>query len=570
MPEATRSLAPTWVPAPVGEITELVAAGLPERLAILLTRRGVDSPQAAERFLEPGLKGLHDPLLMPGLGAGIERLITALERQERVAIVGDYDVDGVSATALLKAVFSAVGLEAEAILPERLHEGYGFQPVHVDEALRLGCKLVVTADCGSTAVEAAERAHAEGLDVIVTDHHLGSEAQLPEGVIEINPHRADSEYPFPELSGAGVGYKLAVGLLRALGRDVEQEALLRMTCLGTICDLVPLLGENRVIAAIGLESLADTRSVGLQALMHKASVKPPVTAVDVGYRIGPRINAAGRLASPRPALELLLTREPGQARQLAEQLDSWNNDRQSTERRVVEEAEERIADLDELPPILVEWSEDWHPGVLGIAAGRIARSFHRPTLLLHDDGSVAKGSGRSVAGIHLFDFLAGWRSEYTRFGGHSQAIGISVPSDDLESLRQRWQGRAQQQWDPSSLIRTFEYELSLLPSETDSALLDELEKLEPCGMGNRQPVLRVGGLCLAAEPRRFGKGHLAARAIGAEGGEVELLGWGWQEREKDLAGTFEVLATLERDRYHKGPVLRLIDARPIATGSGSD
>jgi len=401
-----------------------------------------------------------------------------------------------------------------------------------------------------------------GLDVIVTDHHLGSEVKLPEWVIEINPHRPDSSYPFPDLSGAGVAYKLAVAILGAVDRQVDEDALLRITCLGTICDLVPLVGENRIIAAQGLASLGATRSVGLRTLMQRASVQPPVTAVDVGYRIGPRINAAGRLASPRPAMDLLLTRDRAEAVRLADNLESWNRERQDTERQVVEDAEKQMSDLSPLPAILVGWSEDWHPGVLGIAAGRIARTFYRPTILLGVDGNSAKGSGRSVAGVHLFEFLSNWRNQYERFGGHAQAVGLSVAAQDLDTLREKWQTEAAERWDPSLLTRRFEYELTLSSRDIDDHLVKELARLEPFGMANRQPVLRIGPLSLDGAPRRFGRGHLSAKATDEEGGQVELLGWGWQDREADLQGSFEVLGALERDRYHGGPVLRLLDARP--------
>ena len=509
------------------------------------------------------------PLQMSGMPAAVQRLLQARDLKEKVAIVGDYDVDGVSATALLVAVLQASGLDTVAILPERLQEGYGFQPVHVETAVQLGCKLVVTADCGSTALEAAVKAGEAGLGVIVTDHHLGSEVKLPEWVIEINPHGPASTYPFPDLSGAGVAYKLAVAFLEAVERKVDNDALLRITCLGTICDLVPLLGENRIIAARGLASLGETRSVGLRALMQKASVKPPVTAGDVGFRIGPRINAAGRLASPRPALELLLTGDPAEARRLAERLDSWNRERRGTELTVVEDAEKRFIDLEPLPAILVGWSEDWHPGVLGIAAGRIARTFHRPAVLFNVHGDTAKGSGRSVSGAHLFEFLGRWRKEYDRFGGHSQAVGLSVPTRDLDSLRETWQDEAAETWDSSVLTRRYEYELSMSAGDIDESLLEELSTLEPYGMANRQPVLRVGALGLAATPRRFGRGHLSAKAIGEAGGQIEMLGWGWQARESDLQGRFEILGTLERDRYHGGPVLQLLDARSIDRAGSS-
>jgi len=548
----------------------LVAGGVSQRVAILLARRGIETPAEADEFLSPSLDQLHDPHGLPGLTRAVDRLLAGREQREKVAVVGDYDVDGVSATALLVAAMRACGLEARGILPERLKEGYGIQPMHVDMASEQGCKLVVTADCGSTALDAMGRAEELGIDVIVTDHHLGDSVMLPEQVIEVNPHRADSTYPFPHLSGVGVAFKLATALLAKADRTFDERALLRVACLGTICDLVPLVGENRVIAAAGLAALAETRSAGLIALMERASVKPPVTAVDVGFRIGPRINAAGRLGSPQPALDLLLSTDRAEAVRLAENLDGWNRQRQSTEIRVFEQAEEEFAALPELPPILVGWNEDWHPGVLGIAAGRIARIFHRPTILLHPKGEQAKGSGRSVPRIHLFDFLSGWREEYERFGGHAQAVGLTVSRESLEDLRQRWQAAAAAKWPPDLLVKNYRYELEVAPKEVVQSLLEELGQLEPFGMDNRQPVLRVGPLSLSGQPRRFGRNHLAVQATGADGGRVELLGWGWQEREEDLQGTFEVLATVDRDRYHGGPVLRLIDARALADGPAPD
>jgi single-stranded-DNA-specific exonuclease len=555
--------APRWVPASVLEAAaELASAEIPSRLAVFLARRGVTTPQGAEEFLRPSLDQLHDPFLLRGVRQATKRLVAAQQAGQMVAVVGDYDVDGVSATALLTAVFRACGLQVLPILPERLQEGYGFQPLHVDRAAEQGCQLIVTADCGSTAIEAIDRAREKGLDVIVTDHHLGADGPLQDWAIEINPHAPGSDYPFDDLSGVGVAFKLASALASTMDRAIDPEALLRIACLGTICDLVPLLGENRVIASLGLAALAKTRSPGLRALMRRAGVESPVTAVDVGYRIGPRLNAAGRLASPRPAFDLLMTTDHGRAIDLAAHLDQLNQDRQKAESTVVAEAERVFIDLNPLPPVLVAWSESWHPGVLGIAAGRLARQFHRPTLLMNVVGSEARGSGRSVRKVHLFDFLSQWREAYLRFGGHAQAIGLSVATEDLSRLRDQWIEMASRTWDPLVLAKTYEYELQITAEDVDEQLLGELGRLEPYGMRNRQPLLRVGPLRTVGTIRRFGRGHIASKAAGDAEGVVELLGWGWQEREEDLDGCFEVLANLERDSYHGGPVLRLVDARP--------
>lgn len=562
MPSPRSAPASSWVEAALPPSwTALEAAGVTPELARILARRGVASEAEAEAFLAPRADQLHDPCLIPGLVAAVERLTAAGREKQRVAIVGDYDVDGISATALLAAVFTVCGMEVMTVLPQRLQEGYGFQPLHVAAAHQRGAQLVVTADCGSTARSALAAAKEHRLEVIVTDHHL-SDQELPDWVIEVNPSRRGGAYPFPHLSGVGVAYKLAVALARRLGKKIEHAALLRVACLGTICDLVPLVGENRVIAALGLEALATTRSLGLQALMQRAGVQAPLSAADIGFRLGPRLNAAGRLASPEAALELMMTRDRVRAGKLAEELDSLNRQRQVAEQRVVDESLAACGLLEPLPPILVAWSDRWHRGVVGIAAGRLARRLQRPTVLLSVEGARATGSGRSVEGIHLYRFLARWHDRFERFGGHAQAIGLTLRVDELEPLRQAWEREAAASWDPELLSPRIAYELELPPAAIDDRLLAELQRLEPHGVGNRRPILRVGPLRSTGEPRRFGRGHLAVRASGPDGHPVELLGWGWQERESHLRRQIEVVASLQADRLHGGPVLRLLDARP--------
>jgi len=551
-----------WVAAPLPESSALLAAaGCSPLLAPLLARRGVADGEAARRFLAPSLDQLHDPHLLAGMGEAVDRLLAARRDGETVAIVGDYDVDGVTATALLLAAFGACGLAATPILPHRLEEGYGFQPVHVERARAAGATLVVTADCGSSSLAAIERALALGIGVVVTDHHL-PRCELPPAAIQVNPHRALGRYPFRDLAAVGLALKLALALADRCGRRLPLEALLRIACLGTIADLVPLAGENRVIAALGLRALLTTRSAGLKALIRQAGMKPPFTAADVGYRLGPRLNAVGRLHTPEQALELLLARDPRRAADLALQLEGWNRERQSRETQVFEQAMEGFARRSPLPAILVAWRPEWHQGVVGIAAGRIARELHRPTLLLACDGGRATGSGRSVAGIELHGFLARWEARLERFGGHAQAVGLAVGVAELAALQAEWE-EAAAGWPTERLARRHEYELNPAPREVSPALLAELARLEPHGQGNPQPLLRTGPLALAGNPRAFGNGHLAARARGDDGAVVELVGWRWQPRAGALAGRFEVLGHLERDGYTGGPVLRLLDCRPL-------
>jgi single-stranded-DNA-specific exonuclease len=489
-------------------------------------------------------------------------LTRARDDGETVAVVGDYDVDGVSATALLTAVLGALGVKTTAILPHRLKEGYGFQPAHVERAREDGASLVVTVDCGTTSHAALAAACEAGLDVIVTDHHLPDGRELPDGCLLINPHQELCGYPFPDLAAAGLALKLALALGERWGRPLPVERLLAVASLGTIADLVPLTGENRVIATLGLRALGRTRSVGLQALFRAAAVSAPFSASDVGFRIGPRINAAGRLDDARQALDLLLTRDEHQAERLARGLDRLNRERQAEEVRVVDEARQILV----APPgprrFAAAWSEGWHRGVVGIAAGRLARELHRPVLLLAVDGEQATGSGRSVTGIGLHGFLEPFRERYLRFGGHDQAVGMTVATAELPVLLEDWE-RATEEWSDDALVKSYRYELEVEPAAVGEELLAELDRLEPHGQGNPRPLLRVGPLVLEEAPRHFGRGHLNALAADpGTGAPVRLLGWRWQEREDDLAGEFEVLGHLERDTYRGGVTLKLVDARP--------
>ena len=571
-PAAIAEPAAAWVRAPVPEAAHaLAAAGYPRALALLMARRGVDTPEAAERFLKPTIEQLHgdqDGARFAGMERAVDLLVAARESGRAVAVVGDYDVDGVSATALLLAALRACGLTADAILPHRINDGYGLQVTHVAEATRRGAAVLLTVDCGSTAHAAVEEALATGLAVIVVDHHL-PDRPLPPEVGHVNPRQEGCPYPFRDLAAAGLALKVALALGERLGHPLPVERLLRVACLGTVADMVPLLGENRVIAALGLRALGATRSRGLRALFRQAQVAAPLSATDVGFRIGPRLNAAGRLGSAEPALELLLTRDDDRAVLLAEQLERLNVDRQRQELQVVEEASARVLARESLPPAIIEWSPDWHRGVVGIAASRLVRAHRRPTLLLAVDGELATGSGRSVPGVALHEFLTPWRGELERFGGHAQAVGLTVRVDRLPALRAAWE-EAAARWPPEALGPTQLYELELAPRHVNRELLRQLEGLEPHGEGNPRPLARVGPLQLLGSPRIFGRGHLRAIAVGADGTRVPLLGWGWETRAASLRDHFEVLATLERDRLTGNPELHLVDARPAAVVPGGE
>ena len=564
-----------WVEKPVPDSTaRLLEAGY-GLLAAPLARRGVQTEAEAETFLRPHRRGLHDPFLLRGMEEAAERVHAVCRDRGTVAVVGDYDVDGVSACALLTAVLRALGADVVPILPNRLTEGYGFQVLQVEKAKRAGASLIVTVDCGTTSNEAVEEAIRQGMDVVVTDHHVAG-SDFPSQAIQVNPHQDGCTYPFRHLCGAGLAFKLAQAVFRRSGREAPLAALLRVACLGTIADVVPLVGENRVIAALGLQALSKSRSPGLQALMRVARIEGAVSSTEVAFRLGPRLNAAGRLASADLALRLLLTRDKAEGDRLAGELDSLNRQRQGEERRVVEEATEVFSAGGRRPGILMAWSQEWHRGVVGIAAGRLAREFHRPVILLGVAGEMGTGSGRSIPGVDLHSFMTGFEARMERFGGHPQAIGLSVGVSELPALRAEMEEAAD--WAPEVLVRRREYELNLSPEQVEPALFRELSQLEPHGEGNRRPLIRLGPLERSGPVREFGKDHVKLRvkrggSRGSESGRpVQLLGWGWRKRLPDLDGLFEVLGALEWDTYAGGPVVRIEDARRLARapGTGTD
>jgi len=549
-----------WVAAEVPPAAATIAAaGYPRRLAELLALRGIAEPAAATAFLSPTLEQLHPPELLLGVGPAVELLDAACARGAPVAVVGDYDVDGVSATALLVAVLRASGARPIPILGRRHEEGYGFHPVHVLEAVERRAELLVTVDCGTNSHEAIAEAGSKGIPVIVTDHHL-PEGDPPRDLVLINPRQEGCSYPDRELTGAGLALKLAVALLRRRDRPVPWEPLLRVACLGTIADVAPLVGENRIIAALGLEALGRARSPGLRALLRSASVRPPIRAADVGFRLGPRLNAAGRLGSAEPALELLLARDERAAAELAERLEASNRERQTEEARVLSQARDRLA-REPGRRIAVLWSETWNRGVVGIAASRLARELARPVVLLAVEGARAVGSGRSVPGIHLHDFLGRWSGRLDRFGGHAAAIGLTARPEELPALAEEW-GRAADEWPAEALERVERYDLEIEASEVGEELLAAVERLEPTGPGNEAPRFRLGSLRALGELRTFGRGHLSLRLASAPGEDpVELVAWGWADRQEPLSDEFEALVRLERDPRTSRPRLVLADAR---------
>jgi single-stranded-DNA-specific exonuclease len=497
------------------EAPELGAcAGLSPPLAALLWRRGVRTEAEARRFLLPSAEDLHDPLEMKGMEEAAAILGAAAAARRRIVVFGDYDVDGITAVAQLRAALSRAGADAVAFIPHRLRDGYGLKPETVRRVVsEQRPAVIVTVDCGISAVEGVACARAAGVEVIVTDHHLVPE-ELPEGAVVVNPRQPGCSYPFKELAACGIAYKLALAVGARTGFPLSPESLRRVACLGTIADLVPLTGENRILASAGLAALAEARAPGLRALLLEAGVSPGFCpdAEEVAFRIAPRLNAAGRLDTAHLSLALLEERQPARAREIASELSLRNAERQSIERGVVRQARERVERAGGPgPTAIVEGDPGWHRGVLGIAASRLAREYHRPVLLFGFDGGRAVGSGRSIPGVPLYDTLRGLASFFLEFGGHDQAAGGSLPGDRFEEFREAAREHFGNRLEPEQLVRVEEAEWALPLEGATADLGRELHALEPHGAGNPRPVFFASDVRIDGETTPLGENGLRGR-----------------------------------------------------------
>lgn len=575
-PEADRDGARfRWVdPIPVDEERAGALAdglGLPPPLCRLLVRRGQGDPDAARRFLRPDFGHLHPPDLLPDLGAAVARIEAAMERDEVVLVHGDFDADGLSAAALLTRGLRELGGRVEAFVPHRTRDGYDLGPAGLERAREVGAGLVLTADCGVSAVEAVEAARREGRDVVVTDHHRPP-PELPDATAVVNPSREDSRYPFDGLSGAGVAFKLLSALFDRA--DLPEDRLNRhldLVALGTVADLVPLVDENRALARAGLTALGRTEKPGLRALLREGGLgHAEVTATDVAYRVAPRLNAVGRVDEAEKGLRLLLTEDPDEARRLAGELEASNSARRREDRRVQAEAESRLEERFDpaADRSAVVWAEGWHPGVIGIVASRIVEEIHRPTLLVSLEGDRGRGSARSIPGFHLHRALEACAPLLERYGGHRMAAGLEVRRENLEALAERLEELARRELEPEQLVPELEVDLFLPLGRADDRFHRLLAHLGPFGEGNPRPVLAARGVSFE-RPRAVGSEGRHLRAVlRDEAGRLGAIGFGLGDRLPEVAGggPWDVAFELVEDEYRGRRRLqaRLRDFRPAA------
>jgi single-stranded-DNA-specific exonuclease len=489
-----------------------------------------------KRFLTPSLADLSDPFLLKGMDRAVDRLALARERGETVCIHGDYDVDGVTSVALMLTFLQAVGFRAVYVIPLRLEEGYGLSPEGVDEAVRRGAKVLITVDCGITSLREAAYCREQGVDLIITDHHTPGET-LPDALAVINPLQPGCSAPCRQLAGVGLAFKLAIALrsrLRAdghfaAGGEPNLREFLDLAALGTIADLVPLRDENRIIATFGLKELTEGRRTGIRALKRVADVKDPVGCGDVGFRLAPRLNAAGRLDDAKRGVELLLTADPEEACIIAAELDAANRERQEIEKEILADA---LA-MAQSPPMagrraIVMASDSWHPGVIGIVASRVVEAFHRPTILIALRDGVGKGSGRSIPALHLYDAIAACGEHLLKFGGHKQAAGLTVDQETLAAFIDSFDEVVAGRLTEDDLTPLLHIDAELSPDEVTSDLVRLTASLRPFGMGNPEPLFMLRG-AQVVNCRVLKETHLKL-SIAAGGRQFETIGFGMAGR----------------------------------------
>lgn len=469
------------------------SCGFTPLAAAALCARGIDTPEAARAFLETDPAKLHDPMLLPDMAKARDTIRRAIEQGKKIAVFGDYDVDGVTSTCVMTRVLRSLGADVRHYIPDRLSEGYGLSMGAMDRLAQDGIGLIVTVDSGVSAFEEIARARELGMEVVVTDHHECRE-ELPDANAVVNPKRADSTYPFAELAGVGVAFKLAC----AMAGDGQQRAVLEqyadLVALGTVADVMPLIGENRIIVAAGLRRMAETQNVGLSMLLHESGQQGKrLTASTISFILAPRINAAGRLGHADMAAELFLTDDPRRAQTLAMALCEQNKQRQATENQILEQALQKLRrEYDPLEDqVIVLAGEDWHHGVIGIVSSRICDRYACPTVLIALEDGIGKGSGRSVKGFNLYEALCDSAPLLERFGGHELAAGLTIREENIQQFHENMEAWAREHVNPQELMPILHIDCPIAPEFISTEATRGLDVLEPFGMGNPQPVFSM-------------------------------------------------------------------------------
>lgn len=568
---ATRArIAPRWHRPDVPDAALVAvladALKLPPMVCELLVARGYADAEDAKRFLRPRLEQLHPPGAMLGMEVAVDRLARAIRQGETILVHGDYDVDGICSSTIMVRVIRHLGGKAIPFLPHRLRDGYDLGDAGVKAALDAGARVVLTCDCGTSAHDAIDALTRAGVDVIVSDHHLPSRP-VPECLAVLNPRQPGCDYPDKDLCAAGVAFKIAVALLATLGGS-EHVALhlLDLVALATVADVAPLRGENRILVRFGLKLLAETRNVGLRALMEAAGLEgKALTAGRVGFILAPRLNAAGRVGHAMRGVDLLLCNDQGEANRIARELEEQNRARQELDRATLDAARtmaDRL-DLDETWGVVLG-AEGWHPGVIGIVASRLVEDLARPVFMVAFENGVGKGSGRSISAFDLHGALTACKELLVRYGGHRAAAGITINADRMGAFAERFNAVARERLTTDDLVPRVRVDIELPLEDVTTDLEGLLRHFEPFGVGNPAPVLSSRGVRLGTTPRVIGQGGLKLQ-LAKTGGTLEAIGWGMGDLARELspASPIDVAYRLERDTFGGTSrlVARLADVR---------
>jgi single-stranded-DNA-specific exonuclease len=555
------TVAPRWdtLACDDAAVTSLAAAiNVAPIVARLLCQRGLSSPEDATRFLNPALDQLHDPMLLADMRVAVDRILAALERRERIAIHGDYDVDGITSTVILRRALELLGADVVHFIPERLRDGYGLQPAAIERLHADGVKLVVSVDCGIRGAEAAIRARELGIDLIITDHHEPDVA-LPPALAVINPKRHDCTYPDKYLAGVGVALKLVQALCRHSGRDAWLPGFVKIAAIGTLADVVPLVGENRVIAKLGLDLLSrGPHKVGLRSLIDVCGLTgKTIDSYHIGFMLAPRVNAAGRMSTPDIATRLLLAVDEAasdEVRQLALQLDAENIRRREEEAEILTAAKKIVQTDPEIGSrsVLVVAGDGWHRGVIGIVASKLVDAFHRPAVVLSIEDGVAHGSCRSIPRFDMLGSLERCAQLFVRFGGHTQAAGLTMEASRVGELRRAINDVADETLGPEDLMPRLRIDGDLSFRAITGPVAEGIVSLAPFGAGNPRPVFAARGVEIIDGPRKLKERHLKM-ALKQEGRIFRAIAWRAAERHDYLEANraaLDVAFSLEQNQYN--------------------
>lgn len=545
------------------EIAEKNNISLPA--AQILVNRNILSEAEIKRFLNPSLEYMHDPFLMKDMDLAVDRILEAIDAGEKIVVYGDYDVDGVTSSYILSTFLEKAGGCVECYIPNRFQEGYGLNKQAIEALSESETSLIVTVDCGITSIEEVEYARQLGIDMVITDHHQCKE-NIPEAVAVINPHREDCEYPFKELCGAGVAFKLCYAINMTLGMEDENILeLMEIAAIGTVADIVQLRDENRIIVNNGLARIRNTQNIGLQALMKVAGIDcTKINSYTIGFGIGPRINAAGRIESASEGLKLLKSTDMQEATKIATELNNLNMERQAIEKRILEEAIEMIESTDYLDKykVIVLEGKDWHSGVVGIVASRIVERYYLPTILLCNEGDMSKGSARSIEGFDMFGMLqkADEEIHIEKFGGHYHAAGLTIDSTKVDTLREKLSSYAENEMKEEDFIPKVYIDYSLKTDDISLQTHQDLSVLEPFGMGNPKPCFQFNDALIYNIRKLGASGDTLKITLQKDGQLIETIGFkkGYLADSLEKGAHVDICCTVDKNEWNGNERLQLI------------